>query len=68
MDFEIIAVDFDGTLCTNKWPDIGVPNLTLIEWLKQEALHGTRLILWTCRDGEMLEQAKAWCADHGLYF
>lgn len=24
---KIIAVDFDGTLCENKWPDIGIPNL-----------------------------------------
>ena len=24
MDFKIIAVDFDGTLCEGKWPDIGL--------------------------------------------
>ena len=68
MDFKIIAVDFDGTLCTNNWPDIGEPNLSLIEWLKQEALTGTKLILWTCRTGEMLDSARDWCALHGLYF
>lgn len=68
MDFKIIAVDFDGTLCTNKWPDIGTPNLSFIEWLKQTALTGTKLILWTCRTGEMLDSAVQWCEQHGLYF
>ena len=33
----IIAVDFDGTLCTNKYPDIGEPNKNLIAYLKKTA-------------------------------
>ena len=32
----IIAVDFDGTLCENKWPEIGMPNEELIEYLKKD--------------------------------
>jgi len=28
-NYEIIAVDFDGTLCFSKWPDCGEPNLDL---------------------------------------
>lgn len=35
MDFNIIAVDFDGTLCENKWPEIGEPNKELIAYLKK---------------------------------
>ena len=27
--YEIIAVDFDGTLCSDCYPDIGKPNLPL---------------------------------------
>lgn len=34
----IIAVDFDGTLCTNKYPDIGEPNKNLIAYLKKETV------------------------------
>lgn len=68
MDFEIIAVDFDGTLCTNNWPDIGEPNLSFIEWLKQKKRDGAKLILWTCRDGDILNRAVAWCELQGLYF
>lgn len=66
---EIIAVDFDGTLCENKWPEIGEPNIRLIECLKEDQReYGTKLILWTCRAGEKLEEAVNWCADHGLVF
>ena len=31
-----IAVDFDGTLCENKYPKIGTANTALIEQLKEE--------------------------------
>lgn len=63
----IIAVDFDGTLCTNSWPEIGKPKRFLkrcIRWKKQ----GHKLILWTCREGEALQRAVEWCSAHGLYF
>lgn len=33
MHKQIIAVDFDGTLCENKWPEIGEPNTELIGYL-----------------------------------
>ena len=64
----IIAVDFDGTLCKEHWPEIGAPNLRLIGWLKERRKAGDKLILWTCRCGEMLEKAVAWCSVWGLTF
>ena len=66
----IIAVDFDGTLCENKYPEIGEPNNALIEYLKmrQKMSNNNKLILWTCRVGDRLEQAIDWCRDHGLIF
>lgn len=64
----IIAVDFDGTLCESNWPDLGIPNLELIRYLKDERHRGTRLILWTCRTGDRLEVAVNWCQQHGLQF
>lgn len=33
-NYQIIAVDFDGTLCFSKWPDCGEPNQALINYLK----------------------------------
>lgn len=65
---KIIAVDFDGTLCENKWPDIGFANHKLIFELKVERDNGAKLILWTCRTGEKLAAAVAWCAELGLEF
>ena len=68
LDFPIIAVDFDGTLCENKWPDIGAPNMRVINYVKNERKNGVKIILWTCREGELLDNALAWCAEQGLEF
>ena len=63
-----IAVDFDGTLCTEEWPDIGEPNLPLIDFLIRWRQEGNKVILWTCRENTMLGLAVDWCAEHGLHF
>ena len=65
----IIAVDFDGTLCSKApYPGIGEPNMELIEWLQDRKKKGDQLILWTCRDGEALYDAVSWCANLDLNF
>ena len=53
----IYAVDVDGCLFENKWPVLGEPNYNLIEWLNEEQLRGNKVILWTCREGQMLKEA-----------
>ena len=64
----IIAVDFDGTLCKEAWPNIGEANIALIEWLIARREMGDRVILWTCRAEKMLDEAVAWCLRRGLEF
>jgi len=65
----IMAIDFDGTLCENRYPEIGEPNADLINCLlKLQNDISARLILWTCRSGELLDAAIAWCAEQGLIF
>lgn len=64
----IIAVDFDGTLCVDKYPEIGEPNQALIDRLISMQKKGDRIILWTCRDGGELNAALAWCSRKGLEF
>ena len=64
----IIAVDFDGTLCKDAYPGIGVPNLRLIRSLICNRKNGDKLILWTCREGELLQEAVDWCKARGLEF
>jgi len=64
----IYAVDFDGTLCVEKYPGIGEPRQNVIDFCKQKRAEGHKLILWTCRCGEYLEQAIKWCEEQGLIF
>lgn len=64
----VIAVDFDGTLCKNKWPSIGEPNTVLIDQLISERENGAQIILYTCRKHSKLREAVKWCKDHGLEF
>ena len=68
MKQNIIAVDFDGTLCENKWPEIGMPNEELIEYLKKRQANGEKLILWTSRNEEQTKEAVEWCKKYGLVF
>ena len=64
----IIAVDFDGTLCENAWPEIGEPKLEVIQVLIHAQEAGARLILWTNRVGTRLREAVDWSEAHGLTF
>lgn len=65
----IYAVDFDGTLSNGEYPNVGEPNLALIEHLKKKKDKGqATLILWTCRGGESLQEAIDYCKKYGLEF
>ena len=63
-----IAVDFDGTIVEHKYPAIGKEKPFAIETLKALAADGHRLILWTARDGNLLEDAIEFCRKKGLEF
>lgn len=65
---KIIAVDFDGVLCEDQWPQIGPEKKDNIELAKFRKQAGAALILWTCRCGEQLDEAVAWCRERGLEF
>ena len=64
----IIAVDFDGTLVEDKFPEIGEP----IEWVWDDVFkmqeRGAKIILWTSRDNERLKAAVEFCTSRGLHF
>lgn len=64
----IIAVDFDGILCENKFPAIGEPNYEVISLIRQLIDQGHEVILWTSRVDAELDSAVAWCEDYGLHF
>lgn len=64
----IIAVDFDGTLAITDYPKILKPISETIEFCKIRQTKGDTIILWTCRHGEVLEEAVEWCKGQGLEF
>ena len=64
----LIAVDFDGTIVEHKFPAIGKERPFAIHTLKQLIADGHRLILWTNRQGELLDEAVAWCHERGIDF
>lgn len=63
-----IAVDFDGTIVENKYPGIGKPKLFAFETLRELQKQGHNLILWTYRSGSKLDEAVAFCKEHGVEF
>lgn len=71
----IIAVDFDGTLAADAFPEIGQVEAEhekvhrIIKRMKKE---GSKLILWTCRtdtkERKYLTEAVEWCKSQGIHF
>lgn len=68
MKTNIIAVDFDGTLCINEFPEIGEPITDTIEYIKKKKKNGDKIILWTSRNEEQTKKAVEWCSEQGLTF
>lgn len=66
---KVIAVDFDGTLVEDSYPDPPkhINHEVLNYCLKQQKL-GAKIVLWTCREGDLLAPAITICAENGLIF
>jgi len=63
---KIIALDFDGTLVQNKYPEVGEPIMKNVKKIKEEIAKGARVILWTNRVDEYLQAAVDFCNDQGI--
>ena len=65
----IIAVDFDGTIVEHDYPKIGKPIPFAIDTLKLlQKERDFRLILWSVREGALLQEAIDYCESKGLKF
>ena len=64
----IIAVDFDGTIVEHRYPEIGRERPFAIDTLKMLIADQHRLILWSVREGQLLEDAVNWCRERGVEF
>ncbi len=64
----IIAVDFDGTVVEHRYPKIGREIPFATDTLKLLQKDGHQLILWSVREGHLLDEAVEWCRDRGVVF
>src|ERR1700741_5262579 len=64
----VIAVDFDGTIVEHDYPRIGKEMLFAFATLKELNKKGHKLILWTIRTGELLDEAVEYCKKNGVEF
>lgn len=64
----IIAVDFDGTVVEHRYPEIGEERPFATEILRKLIAERHKLVLWTVREGKLLEDAVNWCAERGVEF
>jgi hydroxymethylpyrimidine pyrophosphatase-like HAD family hydrolase len=63
-----IAVDFDGTIVEHAYPAIGREMLFAFATLKRLQEKGHKLILWSIREGQTLQEAVDFCKANGVEF
>ena len=63
-----IAVDFDGTVVEHAYPAIGREMLFAFATLKRLQEKGHKLILWSIREGQTLQEAVDYCKANGVEF
>ena len=63
-----IAVDFDGTIVTHRYPEIGEELPFATDTLKMLIQDRHKLILWSVREGKLIDDAVEWCRQRGVEF
>lgn len=63
-----IAVDFDGTIVEHRYPKIGKEIPFATQTLRMLIADRHKLILWSVREGKLLEEAVEWCRERGIEF
>ena len=61
----ILAIDFDGTVCTHDYPSVG-KDIGAVPVLEKIIESGTKIILFTMRSGNELEDAVEWYEEHNI--
>lgn len=64
----IISVDFDGTIVEHRYPAIGKERPFATATLRRLMQDGHKLILFSVREGQLLEDAIMWCEERGVRF
>lgn len=68
MESMIFAVDFDGVVVEDNFPNIGRLNMTMAVAIKTTREYGHQVVLWTCRVGERLLEAVDFCRENNIEF
>lgn len=64
----VIAVDFDGTITDrNIFPEIGEFKEHALETIQSFQKHGHQVVMWTCREGTYLDDAKTALFRKGIF-
>ncbi len=63
-----IAVDFDGTIVEHRYPEIGEELPFATDTLKMLIKDRHKVILWSVREGKLLDEAVEWCRARGVEF
>ena len=63
---KIVCVDFDGTCVMHKYPKIGEDIPNAVEVLKKLNNNQVKIILWTIRSGEFLQDAVNWFIERDI--
>lgn len=61
-----IAVDFDGTCVKHRYPMVGEDVDGAVSVLKELVRKGHKIILYTTRSGDTLDDAISWFIDNGI--
>ena len=62
----IIAVDFDGTCVEHDYPSVGMDVEGAVDVLRSLTAKGHRLVLFTMRSGDKLEDAVRWFKERKI--
>ena len=64
----VIALDFDGTIVEHKYPAIGEEIPVATETIRMLIAERHKVILWSVREGKLLDEAVNWCRERGIEF
>ena len=64
----VIALDFDGTIVEHKYPAIGEEIPFATETIRMLIAERHKVILWSVREGKLLDEAVNWCRERGIDF
>lgn len=63
-----LAIDFDGTIVENDYPNIGNKIRGAVKYMRILHLEGHKIIINTCRAQEFESEAKAFLINEGIPF